>query len=205
MQATGLPGDAVAVAGVGVEEHYFSLLREPAEPPYVLSVGTVEARKDLATVVRMLVHDPQLRLLAAGFETAYATELRLLAAGLGVGERFQLLGYVSDERLRELYRGARAMVFPSRYEGFGLPPLQAQAAGVPVVASDIPVLREVLGEGAWFVRPGDSLQFARSVAEIAAGGGGVEQRVQSARERARQFSWSAVAERTALIYRSLCQ
>lgn len=200
---TRLPADKVLVAGAAVAQSFFELERRPSDAPFVLSVGTIEARKDLATAVRMLLHDPQLRLLAAGPHTAYAGEVRALADGLGVGERLQLLGYVDEARLHELYASALALVFPSRYEGFGLPPLQALAAGLPVVASDLAVTREVLGEHAWFVRPGDSLGFARAVAEIRDGGDAVAARVQAGHAWARRFTWPAVAAKLRELYRKL--
>ena len=107
-----------------------------------------------------------------------------------------LRGYVSQEELAELYRGAACLVQPSRFEGFGLPVLEAMASGTPVVALDEPALREVAGDAAVFVdeaapRRRHASRARTSASELAAAG----------LERARAFSWRATAERTLEVYR----
>ncbi|HEV2037696.1 MAG TPA: glycosyltransferase family 1 protein, partial [Candidatus Eremiobacteraceae bacterium] len=144
VETLALPPSKVAVTGAGVDESWFALARVPDDPPYLLSVGTVEERKDLITAVRALAQLPGYTLVSAGPHTSYAAQVKRAASAAGVAERVELRGFVDDATLQSLYAGATALVFPSRYEGFGLPPLQALAAMVPVVASDIPVLREVL-------------------------------------------------------------
>lgn len=193
----------VAVTGAGVEEIYFALPRQVADPPYLLCVGTVEERKDLATALRLLPKHPDLHLISVGPLTPYAETVDRLAAELGVSKRFIMSGYVKDSSLHALYAGAVALVFPSWYEGFGLPPLQALAARVPVVASDIPVMREVLGDCAWYATPHDDKAFADALAQVRAGGSDVAMRAESGRMWARQFSWPAVAERTVRLYKSI--
>lgn len=193
----------IRVAGVGVDERFLRVERRPADPPFILAVGTVEERKDLATAVRALSRLPTARLVSVGAATPYAREVRRVAGELGVSGRVELRGYVGDGELLQLYATAAALVFPSIYEGFGLPPLQALAAGVPVIAARIPVTEEVLGDCAWFVEPGDAAGIAAAVDEILGGGAEVEQRVERGRRRAREHSWSAVAARMAEIYRSV--
>ena len=125
------------------------------------------------------------------------------AAAQGVSQRVELRGYVDDATLLGLFAQASALVFPSRYEGFGLPPLQAQAAGLPVVAARGPVVEEVLGADAWFAPAGDDAAFAAQLETVLRGGAEVEARVASARAHAREFSWDAVAERMSHVYRSV--
>jgi len=203
--ASGLRVDParISVGGVGVEEEYSFIERRPADPPFVLCVGTVEQRKDLATVVRAIARLSDLRLIAAGAETGYANDVRKLARSLGVDERVELRGYVNDAALRALYATAAALVFPSRYEGFGLPPLQALACGLPVVAARIPVTQEVLGECAWFFEPGDDRGLSDAIAHVVAGGREVAARASDGMARARRFTWNLVADRMAAVYRSL--
>jgi glycosyltransferase involved in cell wall biosynthesis len=193
----------VAVCGAGVDEEWFGIVRRPDEPAYVLAVGTVEERKDLETAVRAVARVPGLRLVSAGAPTAYASRVGEVVRALGVGDRVSLAGYVSEERLHALYAGASALIFPSRYEGFGLPPLQALAAGVPVIASDIPVLREVLGDCALFAPPGDVDAFADALRRILADERSLRPMIERGRMRARDFSWAGVAQRVVGVYRSL--
>ncbi len=201
----GIEPSKVAVTGAGVDASWFELTPAPAEPAYVLSVGTVEERKDLITAVRALSAFPMLRLISVGPHTSYAARVRQAAADAGIGERVELRGYVDEATLRTLYAGSSALVFPSRYEGFGLPPLQALAAGVPVVAADIAVLREVLGDCAFFAPVGDAQGFAERLRSVLAGGAGVRELVERGRLHARAHSWAAVAERTVRLYYSLME
>lgn len=196
--------DRVVVAGAAADDAFFSVVRRPdASAPFVLSVGTVEERKDLITAVRALARISDLRLVAVGPKTPYAAEVMREAEHLQVAARVELRGYVGEAELLELYARACAFVFPSRYEGFGLPPLQAQAAGLPVAAARGAVAEEVLGEHAWYAPPGDDAAFAAQLEAILCGGAEVEARVTAARSRARQFTWDAVAERMAQVYHSL--
>jgi glycosyltransferase involved in cell wall biosynthesis len=192
----------IFVAGAGVSEEYFALRRSAADPPFALCVGTVERRKDLVTAVRAMASVPELRLVCAGPLTPYAQDVLRAAGQCGVADRVELLGYVDEPALRDLYARATLLAFPSRYEGFGLPPLQALACGLPVAASRIPVLEEVLGDCAWFAAPGDVDAFAGSFTTIVRGDD-TAQRVEAGRKRARSFSWDSVAQRMAGLYRTL--
>lgn len=193
----------IFVAGAGVDEGYFGLLRRPETPPFALCVGTVEERKELATAVEALARVPGLSLISVGPLTPYAQEVRRAAQRCGVADRVKLLGFVSEAVLNDLYERAALLAFPSRYEGFGLPPLQALACGLPVAASDIPVLREVLGDCAWYAPPKNAEAFAAAFSAILAGGTAADARCAAGRERAKTFSWRETARRVADVYRSV--
>jgi glycosyltransferase involved in cell wall biosynthesis len=196
--------DRIVVAGAAADDAFFSVVRRPDNAaPFVLSAGTVEERKDLLTAVRAIARIPDVRLVSVGPHTAYAEVVMREAALLGVTARVELRGYVDDATLLDLFSQAAALVFPSRYEGFGLPPLQAQAAGLPVVAVRTPVVEEVLGEHAWFAPAGDDAAFAALMEAVLRGGAEVDARVASARAHVRKFSWDAVAERMSHVYRSV--
>ncbi len=161
-----------------------------SERSYVLSVGAVQARKN--QLVALAAADAVgLPFVVVGPEkdAALAAELRKRGA--------RLEGYVETERLVELYRGAACLVQSSRYEGFGLPVLEAMASGTPVVAVPDRALREVAGDAAIFV---DEAELAdgirRAVAER-------ERFVAAGLERARAFSWRSAAERTLAVYREI--
>jgi glycosyltransferase involved in cell wall biosynthesis len=199
----GMSPSKVAVTGAGVDDAWFKLERRRSDPPYFLAVGTVEARKDLETAVRAIVSLAGVRLVSVGPQTKYAARVLAVARELAVADRVELRGYVSEETLHELYAGATALVFPSRYEGFGLPPLQALAAGVPVVAADIPVLREVLGDCALWARPGDAESFTDRLRQALAHDPGLREMGERGRMHARQLTWATVADRLVRVYRSL--
>ena len=166
---------------------------EPAGGDYVLAVATIEPRKNLerlAQAVSLLrPHPPELRLVGArGWGRVRMDE--------GVTE----LGVVTDEELARLYRGARCLAYVPLYEGFGLPILEALAAGTPVVASDIPALREVAGPAAVYVDPLDPDAIARGLREAEHRRGEL---VAAGRQRAAAFSWTRTAAATLEVYREV--
>lgn len=203
VERLGIRAEKISIAGAGVDEEWFAIARAPEDPPYVLAVGTIERRKDLETAVRALVHIPQLSLVSVGAQTQYAKRVQRVAQEIGVANRVHLRGYVDDPTLRALYAKARALVFPSRYEGFGLPPLQALAARLPVVASAIPVLQEVLGDCALFAKPGDEWAFADGLKRVLADDAALRPMLERGQMRAREFTWTAVAQRLVGLYREL--
>jgi glycosyltransferase involved in cell wall biosynthesis len=194
----------IAVAGAGVDERYFALERQAQAPPVVLAVGTVEERKDLLTAVRAVARSTDTRLISVGPLTPYADEVRREIERLHIGARVELRGFVANEELLALYGRATTLIAPSRYEGFDLPPIQALAAGVPVIASDIPVHREVLGDGAWYAPPGDDSAFAAMLDMAGGGGPAAHNRVALGRSIASGFTWAGVAARLMNVYEEVC-
>jgi glycosyltransferase involved in cell wall biosynthesis len=168
------------------------------EPPYVLSVCSLEPRKNLDALVRAFAavaddHGRQHSLVLVGRAGWKSSRLDALACELGVRDRVLLPGYVSDELLVQIYNHADLFVYPSKYEGFGLPLLEAMACGVPVVTSNGSALAEVAGGAALLVDPHSDADIAagldrglrddRMRAELRAAGF----------ERARHFSWDEMA------------
>jgi glycosyltransferase involved in cell wall biosynthesis len=155
-----------------------------AEGDYVLAVGTLEPRKNLAA--------------AQQAAQRLAVELRVVGAqGWGGVETAGWLGRVSDERLAELYRGARCLVYPSLYEGFGIPVLEAMACGTPVVTSAGGATEEVAGGAAVLVDPLDPASIAAGLEEAASRR---EELTGLGLERARGFTWERVAAETWQVY-----
>jgi glycosyltransferase involved in cell wall biosynthesis len=178
-----------------------SVLQPPEQPPYLLMVGSAYPHKGHETFfdawsVVAEAH-PDLRLRIVGEKDVFMNRLIRLAEERKL-PRIEFLGSVDDARLADLYRRATAYVFPSRFEGFGLPPLEALSHGCPALVSDIPVLREVLGnESVIFFQPSDSDAILRAISRVVSGGQETRaEAIRSARELAHRHSWRRSAEKT---------
>ncbi|MES2455689.1 MAG: glycosyltransferase family 1 protein [Bacteroidota bacterium] len=131
---------------------------------YILSVGTIETRKNLITLVRALKHiDVTYRLVVVGKKTAYADQVLAEIEALGLSDRVLFLENVPFDALPAIYQQATVFVYPSLYEGFGIPILEALHSGVPVVAAKESCLEEAGGPGSLYVRPLNHTGFANAV------------------------------------------
>jgi glycosyltransferase involved in cell wall biosynthesis len=152
-----------------------TLERLSVRRPYVLFVGWADPRKDVATAIaahRLATRSQPHRLVLTGL--AHRNFAPVVVPDLDTVLR---LGYVPDPELRALLTGAAALVYPSRYEGFGTPPLEAWACGTPALVSDIPVLRESTGNRAVYLPAGDISAWADAIASAVRGEVVVPQRV----------------------------
>jgi len=166
--------------------------------PYVLYAGAVEPHKNAGVAVEAIAAAAAgVRLVMAGpWSARRAARLRGHAARVGAGGRVDWLGYVPAERLAALRARAAAVVVPSRKEGFGFPVLEAMAAGVPVLASATPALREVGGDAAAaYLPPADAGAWAREISRLAeAPAGEIARLADAGRRRAAEFTWARTAE-----------
>jgi len=183
----GVPPERVVVTPNGVDPAFAT---GPGAHDYVLSVGAVQQRKNQLAALAA-ADAVNLPLVVVGPEKDAALAARLRERGA------RLEGYVETARLAELYRGAACLVQSSRYEGFGLPVLEAMASGTPVVAVPDAALREVAGDAAVFVEEGDLAAGIRRALEER------DRLVAAGLERAQRFSWRAAAERTLAVYREI--
>ncbi len=175
----------------------------------ILFVGTVEPRKNLPTLLRAFRRlrssgpgPGGLQLVIAGSRGWGAEAALREAESLGLRD-VVFTGPVSDDDLVALYSEASLFVLPSLHEGFGLPALEAMACGVPVVASDIPVLREVLGEAARFVAPTDVGGIATVMGRVLTDEAERMTLIERGRRRAERFTWRETAQRTFAVYEAL--
>ncbi len=121
----------------------------------------------------------------------------------GLSERIKFTGYVSERDLRALYSSCAVCVYPSLYEGFGLPPLEAMACGAPVIASDVPSLAETVGKAAHVVPPKDVHKLAQSLVAMISDEGKRDYFSSAGLKHASQFSWEQTARLTLEVYREV--
>lgn len=178
--------------------------RNPAwpAPPYLLFVGADKPLKNLPLLVRAYASSGvTVPLVLAGPTDPRHRATADTIAARGLADRVRQIGPVPEEQLPALYRGALALLFPSRAEGFGLPPLEAMQLGVPVVSSTAMSLPEVVGEAALLVHPDDEAGWARAIKRITDDGALRASLADAGRRRANQFSWADAALRTLGVYR----
>ena len=171
--------------------------------PIVLSVSALRPHKNLARLLGALSRIPAERrplLALPGYPTAYERELRRRAGELGVAADVRFLGWVDDARLEGLYASASAFVFPSLYEGFGLPVLEAMARGVPVACSGQGALAEVAGEAALRFDPESEQSIADAIERLLTDRLLARRLSDAGHARAATFSWSETAAGTLASY-----
>jgi alpha-1,3-rhamnosyl/mannosyltransferase len=213
----GFASDCVTAVHNGVGEEYFDVPSEDVRRArsqlglpshYLLFVGTIEPRKNVLTLLQAYCSLPQAvrehcpLVLAGGWgwkSDRVAEYFHEVAASRNVIH----LGYTEDRHLPALYAGARALVYPSHYEGFGLPPIEMLACGGAVLASTADAHREVLDVHAHFVAPDDTDGWRAALSRATRDDDWLNVLRQGGRERARRFSWDCCAAETAAVYRAL--
>ena len=206
----GVPGDRVDVTPLGTDLRpatWASVAevrrRLGLDGPYLLGLGTVEPRKDLPTLVRAfaaLAAELPHRLVLAGLAGWGAGELEAAVAASGVADRILVTGYVADADKAALLTGADVFAYPSRYEGFGLPVLEAMACGTPVVTTTGGSLPEVAGDAATLIDPGDEDALAAAIAKLATDLAARQDAAARGLARAATFTWKRCADLTATAY-----
>jgi glycosyltransferase involved in cell wall biosynthesis len=185
--------------------NHVSLLPEGAGR-YVLAVGTAEPRKDLPGLVRAFAdiarEQPDLALVLAGPPGwgEEALDAAIEAVGQPVARRIVRTGWVDDQTLSSLLRSAAVLAYPSLYEGFGFPPLQAMSVGVPVVATTAGSLPEVLGDGAILVTPGDNDALGAALARVLTDSDEQARLATQGHLQAGRYTWSGCASGLAVLY-----
>lgn len=172
---------------------------------YLMTVGTVSRRKNLFPVIDALERLPHrdLTLVSIGPDGDGADVVRARVAAAGLGARVRFLGWQPDHEARDLLAGALALVHPSVAEGFGLPPLEAMALGVPALASGAGSLPEVCGDAALLLDPHDADAWAGGIDTVATDPARRATLVAAGRARSARFTWEAHAAATATLHRTL--
>lgn len=165
--------------------------------PYFLYVGNAYPHKNLDLIADMAKRFPEYQFVLVGREDFFYQRLRQRVSL----ENVRFTGFLSDAEISVLYRYGMAYIFPSLYEGFGLPPLEAMSYGLPVIASDRGSLPEVLGDAALYFDPENPDEFATCLRQVATQSPIRESLRKKGYQRVRLFKWSNMAKRTKAIYR----
>lgn len=171
---------------------------------YILYVGTVEPRKNLKILIRAFKEIKErydVSLIITGRFGWLYDDIVNYPEELGIRNDVIFTGYVDEETLRYLYNHASVFVYPSLYEGFGLPPLESMACGVPVIISDIPPLREVAGDAAIAFNPEDHEELAAMIDRVLSSESLRSDMMQRGFEKVNEYSWSKVAALTIETYK----
>lgn len=197
----------------GINQKYFNPVGEPGlesfrhrqrlPQGYLLYVGNLKPHKNVTGLIKSWANLPNsLRppLVIVGAKIDQYAELRRLAMKSGCAEEINFAGLLPDEEMQALYQNAQALVLPSWYEGFGAPPLEAMASGIPVVVSNRGSLPEIADEAALIFDPADSQQFVWTLERILTDEALRQTLIEKGKQRASQFTWARCAEKTYQVY-----
>jgi glycosyltransferase involved in cell wall biosynthesis len=216
MDRLNIPEERITVIDSGVSDRFSSLVKTRAEadsilnsalpkvrPGFLLYVGGVDYRKNLEGAIRAYaalppsMRDAHQLVIACNLAQHLRFSLRIFARGLGIEPRNLLLaGFVADRDLAALYRGCELFVFPSLYEGAGLPILEAMTCGAPVAASGTSAMPELLGDLEATFDPTDPADIARCIREVLETPGELDVLRERSRRRVELYTWERVARRT---------
>ncbi|MGC1247731.1 MAG: glycosyltransferase family 1 protein, partial [Spirulinaceae cyanobacterium] len=176
--------------------------------PYLLFVSTIEPRKNITTLIAAFnylkeKHKIDHNLLLVGRKGWRYQPIFQAIANSPWNKHIYHLDYLSDELVALLYKKADVFVYPSHYEGFGLPVLEAMTLGTPVVTSNTSSLPEVAGDAALLVNPNDPIELAESILKVISDRKLRDNLIQKGQKRAKLFSWERTAKETLKAYKSL--
>ncbi|MEM1204566.1 MAG: glycosyltransferase family 1 protein [Acidobacteriota bacterium] len=217
MSYFGVDGRKIEVVYNGIEEPFLETLEDDEldrwrrqlglDRPYLLFVGNPKPHKNLDNVVKAYaratrMHDFPHPLVCVGDRSGIEFRIRQRAEQLGISDRIVLLGHVAQEALPAIYQGASLFLYPTLYEGFGLPVIEAMASNVPVITSNTSALKEIAAGYAHLVNPLDVEAMAKAIVQCMSDKDHRDSLRKVGRRRAGDFSWRRAAERTLRIYRS---
>ena len=181
-----------------------------AKQKYILTVGTLEPRKNLSAIAKAFVLLPnslqrEHKLMFVGAKGWNNNELGQIIRDYNLTEKVVFPGFVKDEDLPYIYNKASLFVFPSLYEGFGLPPLEAMACGVPVISSGTSSLPEVIGKAGILVNPNREEEIAKAMRYVLTNPDVAKQMTKKGLKQAKKFSWQKTAQETLKIFQKVAK
>ena len=208
--AYGIPADRITVTPLGVDPHFSPRTGGlmPARRPYVLHVGDLHERRNLVTLLdavmmarRSVQGLEQLSLVLVGTDRGVGHSLRRRASSAGMDDLIEHHPHVGEAALVDLYRGALALAYPSLYEGFGLPLVEAMASGTPVIASTAASIPEVTGTAGLLLDPHNVAEWTAAITALWTDVPRREQLRAAGLARAKEFTWERTARLTLAVYR----
>jgi glycosyltransferase involved in cell wall biosynthesis len=202
-----LPERKIQVATLGVDPAFFPLAARRRPEPFLLSASTLHPHKNLDGLLRAFAEfrktHPEFRLVVCGIHGFFTRPLEELRASLGLSDAVEFPGWIPRRDLHDLYARAWAFIYPSKFEGFGLPVPEAMAAGIPTACSNIQPLSGIAGDAALQFDPLDAGAITAAMLRIVDDNGLRAKLAEAGHRRASQFTWRATAETTlAAILRS---
>jgi glycosyltransferase involved in cell wall biosynthesis len=210
-----IPADKIRVVYCSFNDGIFSPIGETAavlnkyqiHKPYVLNVGVLSPRKNIVRLIEAYniarkKFDVSLVIVGPkgwGYEEIYEK-----VKELNLDDKVKFVGSVAEEDLPALYRGASLFVYPSLYEGFGIPPLEAMACGTPVIASNTSSLPEVVGNAGILVDPNNVAKLADAMVKVISNGDLAKEYASKGLERVKEFSWKKSAKEILDVYKEVC-
>lgn len=213
VRLTGVAPDRVRVTPLAADALFKpahdsgTLARLGIDQPYALYVGTLEPRKNITVLLHAFaaLEDKETVLVLAGAKGWMYEQILSLITELGIESRVKMLGYVENADLPVLYTEAQVFVYPSLFEGFGLPVLEAMQCGTPVITTNVSSLPEVAGTAALLFAPDDVAALAGALQQVLSTPGVREEMRGRSLEQASRFSWRRTAELTAEAYQDAAQ
>lgn len=213
MEFGGVPENKISVVYQSCKSHFAAPVTEALAKSvkeryglpetFVLFVGTIEERKNAMEIVEALTYMPVVSAVLVGRRTAYTDQVSERAVKLGVSDRLLMLHGVSDDDLHALYHLAAAFCYPSRYEGFGIPIIEAMEAGLPVVAATGSCLEEAGGPDSLYVSPDDPKAFAEATKRMLPGGDKRQEAIEKGKEYVKRFDGKKVAAQVLQLYHDI--
>ena len=195
-----VPPNRVKAVPHGVDEAFFSLERDPRADMahgYILCVSTLHPHKNIERLIHAYARGKrEHRLILAGMRGFHTQAIAKLIESLSLKDSVVLTGWIGREELLRLYANAHAFVYPSTFEGFGMPVLEALAAGIPTACSSIPPLREVAGDAALLFDPLDDADISQALERVASDPALRKLLAEAGPARARPFQWKRTAQET---------
>lgn len=202
--------EKIRVIPHGFDHEHFRLNKTVKKSPvlgkYLLYVGAIgEERKNLLFLIEVfkeiVKENPGLKLVLVGRSGPGSDKIKGKIKSLGLSQKVVITEFVND--LAPYYQFAEALVFPSLYEGFGLPPLEAMACGIPVISSSATSLSEVVGDGGVLLSPTDKVAWVKNISKILSDTGYRERLIKKGLIQAQKFSWEKSAKETIKVYNEI--